>query len=165
MKIKNSKRGFTLVELIVSATMTVLLVGATCAAMILGLRVFNATAVTAQQQKDIRLAETALKDSLATARSYTFTTSKTGDIQLFFTGDTLTMNMNGTALTLNTINTVSVNFEYRSTGVCYATYEIATDGVNKTGAVVLNNVSATTDSTTTYTLNSAQTNTLNLDMP
>lgn len=164
MKI-NNKRGFTLIELIMTTAITVLLIGAAGVVMILGLRVFNTSAIAAQQQKDTRLVETALKDSLATATSYNFSASKSGDVQLFFSSDTLTMKMNSQTLTLDTINSVEVTYELRTTGACYATYVITTDGVSQKGAVVMNNVTSATASTTTYTLNAAQVNTLNIEMP
>jgi len=161
--IKNSKRGITLVEIIVSSVITVVVIGAASAMLILGMNVFNASTKAAQQQRDVRLVETVLRENLATALSYSFSDSKSGDVQLFYSGDALNMIIKDKSMALDTVESIEITFELRES-VCYAKYLISTRDISQGGAVVMNNISDVS-STTLCVLNPSEDKTLNIDMP
>jgi type II secretory pathway pseudopilin PulG len=140
------KRGFTLAELIVTAAITVIVIGAAAAIMITGLNIFNKSTETAREQREIRLAETALKENLVTALSYNETTSdalETGDadINLYFNGGEFVMYIGTTMITASDITSIAIDFVAAPDAeVCSAQYVIRTKGIEHSGVIVMNNI-------------------------
>ena len=142
-----SKRGFTLAELIVAAVVTVMIIGAAGTSMILGLDIFGSATSTAQQQRDIKLVETALKENILNARSYDISERDPGDIpaeadnevSLYYDGDELVMQIGDAKITSDNIDSVTVEF-LEGNDFCYAEYTISTPGIEHTGAIVMNNI-------------------------
>lgn len=146
MKTK-SKRGFTLVELIVTALITVIIIGAATSAVVLGLEIFGSARKTAAQQRHIKLVETALKENILIAQSYTIEERVPGEIPdvnergvcLFFDNDEIVIKIQGSVITVSDIDSVEIVFEEVST-LCRARYTITTPGISHQGAIVMNNI-------------------------
>jgi type II secretory pathway component PulJ len=142
----NSRRGITLVELLLAVAITVLVIGAAGTALILGVRMFGSTTKTAQEQREIKLVELALKDNLQTAltvkiRTERPDTSEMGEHRhfLYFDGSEFVMQMGNTELKTGNIQSVTIEMQ-TSNKVSYAKYEIITDHITYYGVVVMNNM-------------------------
>lgn len=170
MKIK-SKRGFTLVELIVSALITVIIIGAAAAAVALGLEIFNSATKTAAQQRRIKLAETALKENILIAQSYTIgqrapgTVPEADDgIYLYFDNDVFVILINGSTITVRDIESVEIDFE-KASNLCRARYTITPPGLSHSGVIVMNNIKDIAPNAARCTLTPGSLTVLNMVLP
>jgi prepilin-type N-terminal cleavage/methylation domain-containing protein len=168
------KRGFTLAELVVTAAITVIVIGAAATIMITGLNIFGKSAQTAREQREITLAETALKENMVTATSYNITDTITvptssddtenTDIYIAFEDDTLVMWIGKTKVTATDITEIDLTFVFKS-GVCTAQYTIKTKGISHTGLIVMNNIKSVPGGEERYTLAPDSPNVLHMVIP
>ena len=148
------KKGFTLAELIITAAITVIVIGAAATAMILGLNVFGAAANTVEQQRKIRLAEAAFKENVVIAESYNITaydpavpfSAGDRDIYLYYAGDDFVMQMGNTTVKTSGVDSVTVYF-HEGDSLCSAEYVISTTGLDYRGVIVMNNIKTTASGT------------------
>ena len=146
LQLARGRRGLSLIELLLAAAITVIIIGAAATALILGARMFGATTQTAQEQREIKLVESALKDTLQTALIVRFRTdrpdeSETGKFRyfLFFDGADFVMQMGNTEIRTGNIQKINIELQTNNK-VSYAKYEIITDHVTYHGVVVMNNL-------------------------
>jgi len=110
-----SKKGVTLVELVIACSIMVLLAGACTAVLVSGQRLFISGAQTATNQLEANLLQTSLLKSLPNVVGVEVTTTDavkndTDGVSIFMeNGGSLTIRKNGTNMTVNNVKT----FEYR----------------------------------------------------
>lgn len=146
MKIK-TKRGLTLPELLITSVVTIIIIGAATVIMVMGIRVFKASSETALQQRELRIAETGLKENLLLAQSYDIEThisgqavnAAAGEICLYFEGSDFVIQTGDTRVATSGLDGVTVYFIEES-GFCRAEYIIKTPGLERRGTVVMNNM-------------------------
>lgn len=142
-----SRRGLTLIELLLASAITVMVIGAAGTALILGVRMFHSTTQTAQEQREIKLAEATLKDNFQTALAFKGLSAapesgKLGALKnyFYFNGDSFVMQLGMSKI--ETGNILSINITLHGEGkVAYAQYLIETSHITYNGVVVMNNMS------------------------
>ena len=156
-----SKKGITLVEMIICCVLMVLLAGACTAVLVSGQKLFASGSETANSQLEANLLQTALLKALPSAtcveaRPVSGIESDTENVSIFFDGDVLTIRQKGSNITVNKVKELTISFKKAgldsagepegggtgSDGVrTMFTYEASLeDGSKVTGGMALTNV-------------------------
>ena len=150
----NSKKGVTLVELVICCVIMVLLAGACTAVVLSGQKMFLSGSRSANIQLEANALQTAIVNALPNmvkveSKTVADTKSTTEGVGIYFDGDVLTIRSAGADMTINSVNGLKCEFKRvgksdsdtaRAQFVYTATMS---DGTIVSGGVVLTNTKYT----------------------
>ena len=151
---RHSKKGVTLVELVICCAIIVMLGGAATAVLMSGQTLFNKSSDSAQSQMDINVVHTHLMNLVPSAKGITPMDTKDPEeiralpsgCYLFFDGSNLVLRRDGSDVTIDSVTGVTYSFVKAGSADspsarAQLVYKITTiDGDEFTGGYVLTNV-------------------------
>ena len=147
MKKQNNKKGITLAELLLAMVITVIVIGAAGTSFILGQRIYNHSAQTAVEQKELKVAEMVLREN-----AYLMIWYGVGDyeaanppagasdmVSMYFEDGELIIQLYESRMSAAGIEKLTLDFELVN-GVGSMKYRLETRGIEQNGVVVMNNI-------------------------
>jgi len=115
-RLNNSKKGVTLVELVVSCTIMVLLAGACTAVLLSGQKLFLSSTQTANNQLEANLLQTTILKALPSAakvsvKNLNDVKADTTGVGIYFDDNTFTVQNKGNSITVNNVDEFEFSFE------------------------------------------------------